>query len=224
MKSSYTTLILILFAVSSLFAQEDANEFEKEIVAFEKQDAKNGYQKDFILFTGSSSIRLWKTMEQDMEGLDILNRGFGGAKLSDLNLFWERIIGEHDPALVVLYCGENDINDGVSVEETFSRFKEFQKKYKKSSKKIPLIYLAMKPSPSRWSKWENFQATDQKIEKLVNKKKNQTYIDLSSTMLTDKGKPKPEIFISDSLHMNELGYQGWTEKLRPLIESTLENE
>ncbi len=220
MTNQLKRVILILFVAQGLYAQE-VNEFEDEIVAFEKADEANGYQEDFILFTGSSSIRLWKTLEQDMEGLDVLNRGFGGAKLSELNLYWERIIGAHEPKLVVLYCGENDINADVSVEETVSRFKKFQKKYKKSLKKTPLIYIAMKPSPSRWDKWDEFQSADQKIKEMVSKKKNQTFIDLSTSMLNEAGRPKPKIFVSDSLHMNEVGYQGWTEKLRPIIENSL---
>ena len=49
----------------------------------------------------------------------------------------------------------------------------------------------------------------------------QKYLDISPTMLKADGTPKPEIFVSDELHMNQKGYDGWKMVLRPLIEKEL---
>ena len=198
------------------------NRFEEEIATFEKQDRQEGYQNDFVLFTGSSSIRLWKTLESDMEGLNVLNRGFGGATLRELNMHWSRIAGKHQPALVVLYCGENDIAEGASVEETLEHFHSYMEKYRNTYAEVPLIYIAMKPSPSRMAFWADYQEADELIKAIIEDLPNTYFIDLGSTMYNEAGKLKPEIFEADSLHMNALGYQGWTEKLRPLMEVNLE--
>lgn len=218
MKKWICLLLLVAVACSG---SNDSRPFEDEIQAFEVEDDQNGYQSDFILFVGSSSIRLWESLNEDMKGLDLLNRGFGGAKLSDLNFYWDRILGEHQPKLVVLYCGENDLQEGSPVDETFNQFKVFQSRYQKDLEGVPLIYIAMKPSPSRWEKWKQFRAADRKIMEAIAEQASQKFIDLSPTMLLEDDSPDPEIFLSDDLHMNREGYRRWTQVLRPLIEEVI---
>ena len=222
----FSTLIVCLLAVDTISAQSSMNQFESEIQAFEKQDQENGYQEDFILFVGSSSIRLWETLESDMEGYKVLNRGFGGAQLSDLNLFWSRILAEHKPKMVILYCGENDIHEGSGVSQTVKRFKDFQDQYDRDLSGVPLIYITMKPSPSRWESWKKFRAADKKIAKLLSPeilslKSDKTYLDLSSLLLREDGTPDPSFFIEDELHMNADGYERWTESVRKSIEDNM---
>ncbi len=214
-------LIVILAGLPTSGWSQNDGPFENEIAAFELEDSVNGYKSDFILFAGSSSIRLWENLEADMKGLNVLNRGFGGAKLTDLNDYWDRILAGHKPKMVVLYCGENDIWDGYAVNDTFRHFKNFQKRYRAQLKGVPLIYIAMKPSPNRWEKWPDFQKIDKKIKRAIKLKRNQKYVDLSVTMLQKDGTPKPSIFLSDELHMNQKGYDGWKQILRPIIEKKL---
>lgn len=214
-------IAFFLIGLCDLGWSQTENPFESEIVMFEREDSIYGYKSDFILFTGSSSIRLWKNLEEDMKGLNVLNRGFGGAKLTDLNDYWDRILAQHKPKMVVLYCGENDIWDGYAVDDAFRHFKNFQKRYRARLKGVPLIYIAMKPSPNRWEKWSDFQKTDKKIKRAIRLKSKQKFVDMSVTMLLEDGTPRPDIFISDELHMNQKGYEGWKEVLRPIIEKKL---
>lgn len=210
--------ILILINPCILPAQE--NSFESEILAFEEEDRRCGYKKDFVLFTGSSSIRLWHSLEKDMKGLDVLNRGFGGSTLKALNKNWNRIATDHKPAIVVLYCGENDIAEGSTVAQTVAQFKVFAKKYKERYQSIPLIYIAMKPSISRWGMWSQFQTADKEIKEIIDQNENMTFIDLSESMFKD-GDLKEKIFLEDGLHMNSKGYKGWRKQLKPIIEQKI---
>ena len=215
-------ILMILFAGSvSLFAQ-DIQTFESEILAFEREDAKNGHQEDFILFTGSSSIRLWHSIEQDMKGFEILNRGFGGSTLLELNHYWSRITGNHQPDIVVVYCGENDIAQGRSVGETVEAFEAFIALYKKTYPEVPLVYVAMKPSLDRWHLWEQYQQADKQIRKIIGATEKATFIDLSQSMFR-KGTLKEDIFIEDGLHMNVKGYKGWRKQLRPLLKRQMKS-
>lgn len=222
MKYLHYVLPSLLFCLSLSCASP--NRFEPEIRAFETQDLADGYQKDFVLFTGSSSIRLWHSLQEDMGGIPVLNRGFGGATLHELNLHWDRIAGEHQPRLVVLYCGENDLAEGASSAETLAHFDVFLKKYEGTFAEVPLIYIAMKPSPSRFSLWPVFQLTDQKIKDRLEASPAYHFIDLSPTMMDTLGRLTPEIFEADSLHMNALGYQRWTQKLRPLMDKVMDQQ
>ena len=87
----------------------DPTIWERSIRKFEKQDQKNGIEKDFILFTGSSSIVYWKKLTEDMAPLNVLNRGFGGSQIPDVTHYVGRIVLPYKPKGIVFYAGENDI-------------------------------------------------------------------------------------------------------------------
>ena len=57
--------------------------WEKEIGAFEAADRTNPPPKGALLFIGSSTIRMWKTLAQDLPGHTTINRGFGGSQIVD---------------------------------------------------------------------------------------------------------------------------------------------
>ena len=213
-------ILAFLFVFNFSFGQQDR--FEPEIRAFEKEDSIKGYKQDFVLLTGSSSIRLWHSMESDLKGLNILNRGFGGSTLKALNKDWKRIAGSHQPDVVVLYCGENDIAEGAPVEETVAQFERFLEQYAVTYPDVPLIYIAMKPSISRWELWDQYQEADVAIKEIISKREGITFIDLSTSMFIEEGTLKKDIFLEDGLHMNKKGYKGWKKQLRPLIKSKLD--
>ena len=41
-----------------------------------------------------------------------------------------------------------------------------------------------------------------------------TFVDVWEPMLTEDGKPNPDLFVEDGLHMNEKGYVIWTRLVR----------
>ena len=198
----------------------EIDRFEEEIAAFEWDDEAKGHQEDVILFVGSSSIRMWESLEVEMEGLNVLNRGFGGGTMHELNDYWPRIIGKHQPSLVVVYCGENDLAEGADTISTTYQITTFLQQVKTTLPTIPILYIAMKPSLDRITLWPTFQAIDQEVMLMVDKTENLFFLDLSATMLAD-GTLKPDIFEEDGLHMNPQGYAGWTSELKPVIKKLL---
>ncbi|MEM6642075.1 MAG: GDSL-type esterase/lipase family protein [Bacteroidota bacterium] len=193
---------LLLTLSTGILVAQKAGRFDDEIAAFEKQDELYGFQRDFILFTGSSTIRLWENLKKDLREYTVLNRGFGGATLKDLNQYWNRIASKHLPSLVVVYCGENDLAEGANVEQTVIEFKNFLARYLQRYPHTPLIYIAMKPSPARMELWELYQETDRKIASTLENYPSLHFVDFSSSMF-EKDKLRSEIFTSDSLHMNK---------------------
>src|ERR1043166_4856375 len=119
------TLLLALLTAASVFAQTKTNAFEKEILAFEASDKTNPPPKHAVLFIGSSSIRMWKTLARDFPDLRVINRGFGGSQIVDSIYFADRIVMPYEPDVIVFYAGGNDINAGKSAEIIFDDFKHF---------------------------------------------------------------------------------------------------
>src|SRR3954451_16184291 len=123
--------------------------FENEIGAFEKWDHQNAVPKDCILFVGSSTIRLWQTADA-FPDLPVINRGFGGSTIPDVNHFADRIVFKYKPRTLVFYAGDNDIAAGRSPDRVFADYETFAKSVHERLPGARLIYLAIKPSPLRW--------------------------------------------------------------------------
>lgn len=213
--------ILIVLGVMNTAAQtvgyDRQSLWEKEINAFAEIDAKQTPPEKAVLFTGSSSIRLWKTLREDFPNLKVINRGFGGSRFEDLNYYAPKIVLPYKPRLIVVYTGENDIQDGQTAENVLADFKEFIAFRNKDLPKTPIIYISLKPSILRWAKWPEMKRANELIHDEAKKNKRVTFFDIASKMLGADGKPLPDIFVADGLHMNEKGYKIWHENLQEYL-------
>jgi lysophospholipase L1-like esterase len=193
--------------------------FEKEILAFEQQDKEIEMDTGKILFVGSSSIRMWTSLESDMQPLDVLNRGFGGATTAEVYQYYDRIIQPYRPKVVVIYVGENDIAEGLKNSKVFDEVTHLFGKIKADFPDSKIVYLSMKPSIARWEMWSDFKKVNKQIKKLTAFYDSIYYIETADVMLNKDGSIRKDIFIEDGLHMNEKGYQDWTKLVKPVLES-----
>lgn len=216
-----TLAVLIVSGIISTLGQSAPytreKEWANEINAFAEIDAKQTPPEKAVLFTGSSSMRLWKTLREDFPDLKVINRGFGGSHFEDLNFFAPRIVLPYKPSKIVVYSGENDIEAGQSAENVLGDFKEFVAWRDKNLPGTPIIYVSLKPSILRWGKWPEMSKANNLIREEAKKHKRVTFADLASKMLGTDGKPLPDIFLADNLHMNARGYAIWRENLGPLL-------
>jgi len=193
---------------------------------FHAEDSTLSDSLSRVVFTGSSSIRKWETLASDFDTLSqlVLNRGFGGSTLMQVNYFFDDVVTLHQPELVVLYCGENDITDGYKAQDVLESFRTFLRLLFKKTPNSKVLYVSMKPSPARWHLWPEFERGNQLIAKLIDRLNNPNirYFDIAPSMITPATRyPDGNIFVSDSLHMNALGYERWQAALLPEITEIL---
>jgi lysophospholipase L1-like esterase len=193
-------------------------QFEPAIRAFEAQDRTSPPPRDAILLVGSSSIRLWTNAPAAFPDHTILNRGFGGSHMSDLNAFVDRIVIPYRPPLIVLYEGDNDIASGKSPEEVLSDFNDFAQKVRKELPETRVAFIAIKPSPSRLKHLDRMREANRLIREDIADHPGWVYVDVFTPMLNDAGEPRQELFRSDDLHMKDAGYQLWADLLKPIID------
>ena len=208
--------ILLLFISSNIFAQVYQKIWQSEIDAFDKLNGANPLQ-DGILFTGSSSIRMWKDPAKDFNNPKILNRGFGGSQIIDLIENFDQVILKYHPQKIVIYSGDNDIQEGKSAEIVFGDFCTLYGMIKAKLPNARVYYIAIKPSLSRWAKVIEIQKANTMINEYLNAKSNAAFADIFSPMIDLNGKPSEKWFMEDGLHMTDEGYQLWTKILAPYI-------
>ena len=198
---------------------EHLDRFESEIQAYEKADAEAMPNKGSILFTGSSSIRMWATLKEDFAPMPVINRGFGGSTVAEVNYYTDRIVHKYEPGLIVFYCGENDLVEGRPPALVFQDFKKFIGETEKNLTGVPVVYISAKPSPARWEHWRKYEILNRMIEQFSSNRSNLHFINISETLMGGNGEPDSTLFIEDQLHMNRGGYANWTEVLRPVVEN-----
>ncbi len=219
-------LCIVLCSVAGLNGRDKpatenpAKRWEQTIREFEDWDSKNSFPADAVLFVGSSSIRLWPTRECFGE-FAVINRGFGGSQISDVNYYAERIVLRYEPEVVVFYAGDNDVAAGKSARRVFDDYKKFVKLVHNKLPSTRIVFVAIKPSGKRWSLWPVMKDANALIKDFFGDDGRLFYFDSATPLLGSDGKPDAKFFLKDNLHLNAAGYDVWTKALRPIINEAL---
>ncbi|KQT18284.1 G-D-S-L family lipolytic protein [Chryseobacterium sp. Leaf404] len=217
MKKIFSVFLLMTYAL--FFAQEEKPMFWQEIQEFKKQDLENPPAKNSILLIGSSSFTKWTDVNEYFLGKNIINRGFGGSRLTDLNFYSEDLLSPYQPKQIIIYCGENDFADNSKLEAdvVVDRFKSFYKKIRKKFPNIEVDFVSIKYSPSRQHLWPQMKEANKQIAKFMWREKNAEFINITRIMNDNNGLTRKDLFVEDMLHMTPEGYRLWTIVMTPYM-------
>lgn len=216
----FRRLFLLAFGVSIVFtscSQQNEKPFYKDIQAFKAADQRNKPPQNAIVFVGSSSFAMWTDVQSYFPGYNIINRGFGGSVLTDAIEYEDDIIAPYHPKQVVIYSGENDIAANATADEVMQRFDTLFHMIRRDLPGANIVYISIKPSPSREKFMPVMFSANSMISKFIASQQNATFVDVYSKMLDASGKPRPELFREDMLHMKPVGYEIWKEALTPVL-------
>ena len=188
--------------------------WEKEISAYERADATNPPPKGVCVFIGSSTIRKWTTLAQDLPDHQVVNRGFGGSEIVDSTHFADRIVYPYAPRIVFLRAGGNDLWAGKSVAEVFNDFKDFATTVHARLPDADIVYISQSPSIARWKQHEKEKALNDLAKGYVQGQPWLHYIETYPIVFGADGQPRPELFVPDKLHFNAEGYKLLTAQVR----------
>ncbi|MBN2473721.1 MAG: hypothetical protein JXB62_03885 [Pirellulales bacterium] len=194
--------------------QPEQNRWESAIRRFEVQDRRQAPTKGGILFVGSSSIVGWDVVKC-FPDLPVINRGFGGSQIADSVHFADRIVLPYEPKIIVFYAGDNDIASGKSPQQVLADYKQFVETVHGRLPETRIVYVAIKPSISRWKLVDRMRRANGLIRAVAEKDERLVFVDVDAPMIGDDGKPRGELFKPDGLHLNAEGYRLWSELVLP---------
>lgn len=193
--------------------------FAAEIAAFEARDAMARPARGGILFLGSSSIRMWTDLAHDFPGLNVINRGFGGSTIPDSVRYVDRIVTPYAPKTIVFYAGDNDLGAGHTPEEVFADFQALVAKVHARLPATRILFVSIKPSLSRWQLIDGIRATNALVRDYVAGDPTLGYVDIVPAMLGRDGRPRPELYREDGLHMTRAGYDIWRDAVSKALKA-----
>ncbi|WP_373494435.1 GDSL-type esterase/lipase family protein [Aquiflexum sp.] len=224
MGTKYPIILLFILFISfttAFFTEsyvQDSDRFKDEVEALSEKYQQVDWKKGGVVFTGSSSIRMWKTLEKDFPKSNIINTGFGGSQTHHLIKYLDQLVLEFEPKKIFIYEGDNDINAGKPVRQILEEFFEIMARVTAVVPDAQFYFISAKPSPSRWAKKGQYELFNEQLKKFTMNHFNANFIDIWTPMLAKDGKPKPELFLKDNLHMNKKGYAIWKKAVKPYLE------
>lgn len=205
-------LVIFFFFVGAgqqALAQE-AVRFQKEIDQITEKYANATRDGELIVFTGSSSIKMWVNLADYFPEHRVINAGFGGSHTSDLLHYVDELIIDYKPHKVFIYEGDNDISSGKSIAQILVTMHDLVNTIKKALPNTEILLISAKPSISRWHLKDQYIHLNRHLEEYSQITDNVEYVDVWNIMLDENGNPKEHVFLEDKLHMNEAGYDLWT--------------
>jgi lysophospholipase L1-like esterase len=189
--------------------------WEPEIRAFEQRDVVHPPPQNAVLFIGSSSFRKWTALAEDFQGIQVINRGFGGSELDDSTSFADRIIFPYHPRIIVLYAGDNDLAAGKSPTVVVAEYTNFVSVVDARLPHTRIVFVSIKPCLARWKLKDKIIETNRRIAAIH--ADNLAFVDVYSQMLGPDGKPRKDLLLSDGLHPDEQCYRLWASLIRPYL-------
>ena len=226
-------VIFLFFACSPLKKYElTGKKWEDEIKKLEVLDKKETYSNQAVLFIGSSSIRLWKSIEEDLDTYEPIKRGYGGAHYYDIIHFTNRLVSPHKVKAIAIFVAnditgkENGINNqtvnrDLSPKEVLRLVKFVTKEIRKSHEKVPIFFIETTPTSKRWKVWDKISKANDLIENYTSKSENLYYINTRSFYIGSDGIPNDSLFVKDKLHLNREGYKLWGKIIKENFEKNL---
>ena len=210
---------VIAFVLYMSGAGDDPAFFEREIAAFEEQDAAQPPAPGSVVFVGSSSIRFWDSLTEDMAPAPVIQRGFGGAQMSHVLHNVHRVVTPYAPSRVVVYAGDNDLAAGYgkNADDVVAQYRQLVSEIHGRLPEAKIDFIAIKPSTRRWEQWPEMNRANLAIAAFAKEDPRLGYFDIATPMLGPDGRPRGELFRMDGLHLSPEGYAVWTEVIRPAI-------
>ena len=204
-------------------ASGDPNAWEASIAKFEARDRVRPPAQGGIVFTGSSSFTLWSTLEADMAPLHVINRGFGGAMITDVVRYVDRIVLPYRPRGVVLFAGTNDIAGPrpATPQHIAANFRAFTAQIHAALPEALVFYVGITPTPARWKYWPIAAEANRLIQETVHADPRLRFIDLTDSLLGPDGAPDRAFYRMDGLHPSKRGYVLWASGIKPVLETEL---
>ena len=218
-KAMKNKLFLLLFLIGASFTQvwSQGIPFEGEVRDLSAKYDSLGWTPGSILFTGSSTIRMWKSLEETFPKIDLINTGFGGSKASDLERHLFPLVIKFEPSRVFIYEGDNDLWADVPVAEILQSLDNIVTRIHLVDPNVEIHLIGAKPSPSRWSKKENYLIFNRLLAEYAKAKEMVEFVETWKALTDSQGNPRPELYIQDQLHLNEEGYKIWAEIFKPIL-------
>jgi len=217
MNSRKIIFVFILFFGIFISSAQDPNRFKKDVDELCGKEYSFSPNKKLVVFAGSSSVRMWKDVQDYFPDYNVINNGFGGSHFSDLIFYYDELILKQQPDILFIYEGDNDIAGNKKPNLIKHQARELYDKIRGDLPSTEIIFISPKPSIARVNLKSKYEKLNKRLKRYCDKNENLEFADVWHPMLDENGNVFQGIFIEDGLHMNKKGYDIWGKVLLPYL-------
>ncbi|MEA4936589.1 MAG: GDSL-type esterase/lipase family protein [Paludibacter sp.] len=206
------------------FAQETPTQKIYETENYKSRTAqfrKEGLDRNQIVFLGNSLTQGGKWSVWFPE-LHPVNRGISGDNTEGVLARLDEVTNAC-PSKIFIMIGINDISQNYNTDYLCKNFKKIVQRIKKESPGTTIYIQSLLPVNNSFGRYKKLINKEKQIETLNKQLKNLCkrekiqYVDLYPLFL-QKRRTLNSIYTTDGLHLNDAGYQVWTDAIRSLVE------
>ena len=199
---------------------DEIRKWENDIARFDSLNLVELSDTHTLLVSGSSSVRIWDSIQSDMAPYQVMRRGYGGARLTDFNYYADRIIKAQQFKAIVIFMA-NDIA-GVEADkapkEVKQLFEDLVKQVRNRNPGTPVFWIEVSPTPKRWNVSPQIREASALIEAYCDRNEDLHFISTFDQFTTPEGLPDSSLFRRDMLHLNRDGYLQWADIIKTSLE------
>jgi len=202
----------------------DAGRWEEEVARYETAARVAPPAAGAVVLLGASNIRMWETLATDFPGLEVVNRGVGGCKLTELAGFAPRLLAATEPGVVVISAGSNDVHGGADAEAVLAAWRDVIATIRRGHPTVPILVMGILPAKSRWEERETQTTANDLIQGAIAAAGGKIdggaveYLDVWGDFLGPDATPDPEAFLDDDLHPSAIGNARRAARMRPVLD------
>lgn len=199
--------------------------WEKDIAKWEALDRKSDDPEDAVLLIGSSSIRRWDTAADDLAPYQVIGRGYGGARFTDLAVFAERLIRPHEFQAVVIFVA-NDITGGDNdrpQDVVEACVKHVVRVALQRAPEASVVLIEVTPTSSRRKGWSKVRKLNAFLREYSLVTPKVSFVSTAEWYLDANDAVRDEFFVDDKLHLNRRGYEIWGKLIKRELDRVLSN-
>jgi lysophospholipase L1-like esterase len=211
-------------AIPPQAALPDAGRWEEEVARYEAAARATPPAAGAVVLLGAAYIRMWETLAADFPGLEVVNRGVGGCKLTELAGFAPRLLAAAKPGAVVISAGSNDVHGGADAEAVLKAWRDVVAMIRRDHPTVPILVMGILPAKSRWEERETQTTANGLIEGAIAAAGGSIdggpveYLDVWGDFVGPDGTPDAEAFLDDDLHPSAIGNARRAARMRPVLD------
>jgi len=217
--SAFFLVAVLAAARFALWPLQEASptRFRTEIDAFLEEDKVSPPPRHAILFIGSSIFRGWEHLKEQMAPLPVFNRAFGGSRTEDILFYMDKVVLPFEPAIIVYYCGSNDVNAGEKARAISGRFREFAERVHAKLPATRIFFVSINRAPQKQARWDIIDEANRQVRDFCRADRRLGFIDVNPVLFDRQGNPRMELYREDKLHFKPQAYAEFTTIIKPII-------
>jgi len=128
----------------------------------------------------------------------------------------DRLVTCYQPSKIFIYEGDNDIFSRKKPKQIIETTETIITKILAARPTAEIVIISAKPSISRWKFRRKYRRLNKYFLKIADERPNVDYANVWNIMLQGR-RVRKDIFLSDGLHMNSLGYELWYKQIKPFL-------